>query len=396
MPHEGRGGGFHGGGHHGGGRYRRTIFWGPPIVWWGYGWRSPYYWEARAWCRIVAAFVVAIVVIIILIITVVAARYDNNTVSLSYLSPGDTRLVSPSSTLCESTTLNNPASTVSLTVYLLQNKPALSARNNFTVTRQFSVGYREYQYWSFYLYPGSIYTLSSCLVSGAIKYYIIKGKSSFDSWVSSLNGSAYSSILYSDQCRGTNRIGGLTFNSEDEYYFVFYNDFFTTVTVKMTLNFNGAEYMPQSGGVVDSCTAPPTSTCSLTIPYNSDYWVLVETSPPSDGQWDANVNAGTSCNARVWVYVVMVLAPLIGIILIVATTIRVCCCGSNDTQRGDTTYAPSTNLLCVQLIPVTTEIVTLPSAPPPPGMSSPGAFDPPPPYMYSEPPPPYSSAGSEM
>ena len=94
------------------------------------------------------------------------------------------------------------------------------------------------------------------------------------------------------------------------------------LTPKMTLT----EYMPQSGGVVDSCTAPPTSSCSLTIPYNSDYWVLVETSPPSDGQWDANVNAGTSYNACVWVYVVMVFAPLIGIILIVATTIGVCCC----------------------------------------------------------------------
>ena len=337
------------------------------------------------------ALVVAIVVSVI--VAAVAARYDNNTVSPSYLSPGDTRLVSPSSTLCESTTLNNPASTVSANVYLLQNKPTLSARNNFTVTSQFSVGYEEYQYWSFYLYPGSIYTLSSCLVSGAIKYYIIKGKSSFDSWVSS--PSSNYNYLYSNACGGTNRTGGQTFNYEDNYYFIFYSDFSYTPTVKMTLTFNRVEYMPQSGGVVESCTAPPTSTCSLTIPYNSDYWVLVETSPPSDGQWDANVNAGTSCNARAWVYVVIVLAPLIGIILIVATTIGVCCCvkkmsghqpRSNDTQR-DTSSAPSANLLSVPSIPATTEMVTLSSAPPPPGMPTPGAFDLPP--TYSGPPPSY-------
>ena len=315
----------------------------------------------------------AIAILIILIIAVVAARYDNNAVSPSYLSPGDTRLVSPSSTLCESTTLNNPASTVSANVYLLQNKPTLSAKNNFTVTSQFSVGYGEYQDWSFYLYPGSSYTLSSCLVSGSIKYYIIKGKSSFDSWVSS-HSSNYNYLLYSDSCGGTNRTGGQTFNSEDEYYFVFYNDFFTTATVKMTLTFNRVEYMPKSGGVVDSCTAPPTSTCSLTIPYNSDYWVLVETSPPSDGQWDANVNAGTSCNARVWVYVVMVFAPLIGIILIVATTIGVCCC-----VKKMSGHQPRSN-----------DYQSLPQQTPPPAPSAPKLDDQPPPYYASgTAPPPY-------
>ena len=380
MPHGGGhvgggGGGFHGGGFHGGGfhhhHHNSAVFVGPSIVWWGYGWRSPYYWEARAWSRFFVAFAIAI--LIILVVAVVAARY-NNFVSASYLSPGDTRLLDPSSTLCESTTLNNPTSTVSATVYLLQKKPELSATNNFTVTSQFPVGYRDHQYWSFYLYPGSTYTLSSCLVSGSIKFYVIKGKSSYDNWVSSPYSSNYNYLLYSSQCGGLNTTKFQQFNSEDEYYFVFYNDVFPMPNVKMTLTFNRVEYMPLSGGVVDSCTAPPTTSCTLTIPYNSDYWVLLETGPPSDGQWDANVDAGTSCNARAWVYVVIVFAPLLGISVIVAVTIAVCCC-----LKKASGYHPLPTTTATQQSQPTGAI---PSAPSPAK-----EYDQPPPYSGAAPPP---------
>lgn len=379
MPHGGGhiggggGGGFHGGGgggfHVGGGyhHHHHNIFVGPPVVWWGYGWRSPYYWETRAWSRVVVTLAIAFVIIVI--VGVVATRFDNNYVSPSYLSPGDTRIVGPSSTLCESTTLNNPTSTVSATVYLLQKKPDLSARNNFTVTDEFTMNYEDYQYKSFYLYPGSTYTLSSCLVSGSVKYYIIKGKSNFDSWVSSPYNSNYNYQLYSNRCGGSNKTDGQTFNSEDEYYFVYYNILYAPVDVAVTLTFYRTEYMPQTGGVVDSCTAPPTSSCSVTIPYNSNYWFLVETTHPSDGQWDTNINVGTSCNARVWVYVVIVFAPLIGVVVIVASIIAVCCCIKRVSGY--------------KRLPTTTE-QSPPSVP-----SAPKQYDQPPQYVASSAPPPY-------
>ena len=313
----------------------------------------------------------AIAVVIILIVAVVATRFENNSVSASYFSPGDTRVIGPSSTFCESTTLNNPTSTVSATVYLLQNKPVLSAKNNFTVTNQFfTILNTEYQYWSFYLYPGSTYTLSSCLVSGSVNYYIIKGKSNFDSWVNSPHSSYYSYQLYSNLCGGTNKTDGQTFNSEDEYYFVFYNEFYTPVNVAVTLTFNRIEYAPQPGSVMDSCTALPSSSCTMAIPYNSDYWFLVETTPPSDGQWDANINVGTSCNARVWVYAVIVLAPLIGVVVIVASTIAVCCCIKKMSGY--------------QSLPTTTTTTTQQGPPSPPKQ-----YDQPPSYTASSAPPPY-------
>ena len=362
--HSGGGGGYSSGYYGGGGyQYGRTIFSGPPIIWCENGWRSPYYWETRAWIRVVAALLVTAVVVVA--IAVVATRYSNNHASTSYLSPGDTRLLDTSTSLCESTTLNNPTSTVSATAYLLQKKPELSATNNFTVTSQFSVGYGDHQYWSFYLYPGSTYNLSSCLVSGSIKYYVIKGKSNYDNWVSSPYSSNYNYLLYASQCGQPNTTTFQHFSSEDEYYFVFYSDFSLIPNVKMTLTFNRVEYMPLSGGVVDSCTAPPTTSCTLTIPYNSDYWVLLETSPPSNGQWDANVDAGTSCNARAWVYVVIVFAPLLGISVIVAVTIAVCCClkkASIDEAESPINQQGTSSAVSNPLnVPVTTETTSFTS-----------------------------------
>ena len=288
--------------------------------------RILHYWRARAWSRV--GVVVVIVILIIVVSAVVSTRYDGNVhISATSLSPGDTRLVSPSSTLCESTTLNNPTSIVSATVFLLHRKPILGARDNFTLTDTFHLAYKEYRYWSFYMYPGSRYALSSCLTYGSVAYYVIKGEGNFVSWINARYTSEYSALHYSDHCGTTNRTTDQIVTSEDQYYFVFYNTFYMASNVHATLTINSVGYLPHSGGVVDSCTAPPTSSCSLIIPHDSEYTVLVETSPPTNGRWDTSVNVGTTCEPRVWVYVISVLVPLLGIAAITAgIVIAVCCC----------------------------------------------------------------------
>ncbi|KAL5484199.1 hypothetical protein EMCRGX_G020657 [Ephydatia muelleri] len=253
--------------------------------------RILHYWRARAWSRV--GVVVVIVILIIVVSAVVSTRYDGNVhMSATSLSPGDTRLVSPSSTLCESTTLNNPTSTVSATVFLLHRKPILGARDNFTLTDTFHLAYKEYRYWSFYMYPGSGYALSSCLTYGSVAYYVIKGEGNFVSWINARYTSEYSALHYSDHCGTTNRTTDQIVTSEDQYYFVFYNTFYMASNVHAMLTINSVGYLPHSGGVVDSCTAPPTSSCSLIIPHDSEYTVLVETSPPTNGRWDTSVNVG--------------------------------------------------------------------------------------------------------
>lgn len=290
--------------------------------------RILHYWRARAWSRV--GVVVIFVILIIVVSVVVSTRFDGSVhISATYLSPGDTRLVSPSSTLCESITLNNPSSTVSATVFLLHRKPIIAARDNFTVTDQFQLArYRDYRYKSFYMYPGSSYTLSSCLTSGMLAYYVIKGTGNFEKWINTLYASEPSVLHYSDKCGVANRTTNKMFTSEDQYYFVFFNTYPTTSNVHVMLTINSVGYLPHSGGVVDTCTASPTtSSCSLVIPHGSDYTFLVETSPPTNGRWDTSVDVATTCDPRVWVYVISVLAPLLGIAAITASVaIAMCCC----------------------------------------------------------------------
>lgn len=320
------------------------------------GGRVLHYWRARAWSRV--GVVIVIVLLIIIVCAVVSTRYEGDVyISATHLSPGDTRLVSPSSVLCESTTLNNPASTVSATVFLLHRKPLLSSRYNFTISDNVRIAYEGYQYWSFYMYPGSSYTLSSCLTSGSVGHYVIKGKRNFDSWVNSFFTSESNALHYNDPCSGANRTTEKIFTSEDQYYFVFYNTFYTASNIHITLAINIAGYLPHSGGVMDSCTAPPTSSCTLAIPYDSDFTLLVETSPPSDGRWEANVNVGTTCNPRVWVYVLSVLMPLLGVAAIATVIIiTVYCCVKGCSFRKDVDL--STQKMS-STVPVSSDVVIL-------------------------------------
>ena len=351
------------------------------------------YWRTRAWSRV--GVVILIVILIIVIAAVVATRHEERVLaSETYLSPGDTRLVTPSTTLCQGTTLNNPSSTVSATIFLLHSKPLLGELNNFTVSKQFKISSQDYQFWSFYLYPGSTYTLSSCLESGSVYYYVIKGRSNLNSWLGDLYSSKLSFLHYSDQCNSvTNRTASQTFTSEDEYYFVFYNNYHLTSSIRMTLTFNRVGYLPRTGGVLDFCTAPPSSSCSLAIPYASDVTCLVETSPPSDGRWDANdVNVRATCDPRVWVYVVSVLVPLVGLAASVAGIIAVYCCCVRKmsvyrlaTAPPPKASQPSPLSAQTSFVPTVQPTAEQKMAPPPPAPpSSPGqSSDQPPPPPYS-------------
>lgn len=368
-----------------------------PIVWWGHGWHSPYYWEARAWRRVVAALVSLVVLIVV--IAVIAAHYDNTAFSATDLSPGDTRLAVHSSTFCESTTLSNHFSEVPVSIHLLKNKPVLSARSNFTVTDRFRLTTDQKWYWNFYLYPGSSYNLSGCLLStGLVRYYIIKGTGNFDSWTRSSN---YDYTLFSELCGGINKTDSRMFDSEDHYYFAFLGDSDFVADVKVTLSFHRLEYTSQVGDEVDSCTAPPESSCSLPIPYNSDYWFMVEAgSPPSDGNWNAISDVHTSCDARAWVYVVIVFAPLIGVLSAVTATAAVCygvkrmprSCPDSTAQNGTSAVTPALTLVTVHPVPpapvrpspqadAAPKPASIPSALPLVSNTLPPAYkDPPPPY----------------
>ena len=178
-------------------------------------------------------------------------------------SPSDTRIISVSSQLCQGAKLNSLSSLTTGVIYLLQTKPRL-AKDNFTLTytKANLALSNSYEYLSFYLYPGTTYSLSACLGSGssAVTYLVIKGTSTFNQWVDSGSSNlAYSNsarllTALTSQCGVMDSLDKLTFNSEDDYYFIFDNINSASASVTYTVSFDRYEYVPSSGVIVDNCS----------------------------------------------------------------------------------------------------------------------------------------------
>ena len=396
MPHGGGHaghGGFHGGRHRHSGGVR------------GYGSGGSFG---------IVLIAIAIVLIILIVPTTVTYRDNSSPLSL-VLSPGDTRIVSRASSVCQGVKLSSTSPSVNSTLYLLRNAPKLLATNSFVLPNKvvaLARGY--YEDWSFHLYPGSKYSLAACLNFGdSVKFYIIKGTSNFNSWIKTPTDSRalLSSILnVNNLCDNFNVTGSLSFTAEDDYYFVFYNfdSAGSSASVQVTFTFDRTEYLPESVGIVDKCTTTAYSSCSLNIPYNSDYTFLIQTTPPTDGDWGANVDVTASCYARGWVYAVieisMIALVAAGVIMVLAIFCRdrmkrVCAQvthTSSDPPTTTYTSAPASStdaLLTPPPIGFRDAVLT----PPPPPDYANGILAPPPqdnkdalpPDYKDEPPPPY-------
>ena len=294
--------------------------------------------------------------LLFLIIAIVSVRFNgNNDKWDDWYAPGETRTGYHSSVFCSSVTLENPSITSSASVYLLRNEPELTKLYNFTITDSLVLGYMYYRYWNFYMYPGSNYTFSSYLTSGSVSYYLIKGKTNFQNWHRT-DGYSLDSVSFSSV---SNKTRSRSFTVEDEYYFVLYNPYKADAKFQVTLAFNRTEYSAQSGSVVTSCTAAPSSKCTMDIPYNSDYTVLIEAGAPGNGDWGTNVEIDTACNPRVWVYVMIVLLPTLGVVALVTCIAVACSC---IRRRRRYSSLPSVTM---QEVVVEDSETALPSNPPP-------------------------------
>ena len=274
--------------------------------------------------------------------------YRDYTKTSLQVSPGDTRLLNPSVSLCQSISLNAPSTdfdSVTAYLYRLETKPSTSAANTFTISKTISLSNKRYEYWSYYLYPGSSYSVEACAVSGQVTYYAIKGFGDFDIWTVDSSTETPKGVI--DNPCGSTSPSSTTISVEDEYYFVFYNTAAERATIQLNLTFNRFEYRAETGGVTGNCTQPSSSSCSLDIPYNLNYKLtfLIETSPPKNGTWDANVYVSTTCGARAWAFAVIE----IGVLLILVLGPGLCVCVlwlkcRRNTGKGDTTTKLDTEL----------------------------------------------------
>lgn len=261
---------------------------------------------------------------VVLLIAPVTVTYQKNRPQLSFVfSPGENRVVPLSNAWCQGTTLySGSLATVAASMYLLQTMPALTARNNVTITNNNIQSYTySYQTWTFHLHSGSNYSITACVkyAGYSVQFYVIKGKTSYNAWVENPSiartSGNYYVLTFNNLCTNNTASlmsSSLTFSTEDDYYFVLYNSITFLV---FTLSIERAEYLPTSGGMVSSCTTASFSSCSLSIPYNPDYVILIETSSPTDGIWSTAVSVSASCDARAWPYAVIEISMAIAVVI---------------------------------------------------------------------------------
>lgn len=322
-------------------------------------------------------------VVLIVVICSISIRYSGvQGGSENYYAPGDTRIVSYNPAFCQSLTLKDTSST-GATLYLLKEKPALTGSDNFTITQQYNILFGNEYHLYYYLHQGSDVSGTMCLVSGATsKFYFIKGTNNFNRWQDDKRSSH--ALVYFDiiaPCSSP-RVFTHSITSEDQYYFVFYNPIYASSKVYTTLTFNRALYqIANQNDIVDSCfTGGRSSTCTLDVPFQSNYTALIIVD--SSESMDDNISIDTSCGARVWMYAVITVVPVLFVVLCIIGTVVTCVLVKRHRQKK---YEPLNDPPTATAADLGTGgLATEP--PPPPFNPDYGAST-----LSSEPPPAYAS-----
>ena len=223
------------------------------------------YWENGCGCSwykkaICIGMAVGMIIAIILIVIVIGVRYDKyNEKGALHMTPGDTRLITYSSRFCKSLTLKNTGlpNNFNTTLVTVGTKPELSASaTDFQITvNDLTLNYGLYQFWRFYLYPGSTFGLTSCILNGqGMELDIVRGRY-FDAWLKAPGSYQHleRKFTITTLCSsGTMQSNNYTFDSEDKYYFAFIGINDDNEGINATLDFTSPEYVIKT--VIDSCS----------------------------------------------------------------------------------------------------------------------------------------------
>ena len=339
-------------------------------------------------------FLITFIIVLSVSLSIRYNDYDSN--SDNAFAPGDTRILSYSSSFCDGLTLSGDDSA---TLYLLRSTPPLSGpTNNFSTKFEADNPADSYKYLYYYLYPGSKMEMTYCLsgTSGPLTFALIKGKSNFNSWED--DGNSYHTLTQftvSNPCSQSIAKFPFVFTSEDTYYFVFDNLRLRSVSLNATLVLNRTEYLPNQVSIYDSCNILLYGQCSVSVPYRSGYVALLEVNSDDTGEPDSNLHYSWSCNPRVWIYVLIVLLPLLFVLVTMLIVLTVCIMYVRKRSQKYATLPTVATETPADATVTTTTVMTTPSAPP----SVNPTYIPPPTYGSTEPvnpPPPYPTDDYKM
>ena len=236
-------------------------------------------------------------------------------------SPGDSRLFNFSSN-CRQITITDNSKTSPATLYLVTENLALTKQNPFKIYHaSLSIDQANYEYWQYFLYPNSHFNMTVCSNSKLnAQFYIIKGSQDFKRWTKGKNvqNEAFLNVVYS--CDDKHELE-FTASYQEEYFFVFHNPSTYVVDIKLDMTFE--RYLPVPPFYdVPSCSTSSTGSCTLQVPTDQSYKILITTDVASDVDWEENVAVSWACENRASSYVKAVLDANVlfslGIVMIVS------------------------------------------------------------------------------
>lgn len=307
-------------------------------------WRNDHSKKGVCCCTAAAGIVAALAVL-----TVIGVRYGRfNEKAALHMTPGDTRLISYSSRFCESLTLKNTGlpNNFNTTLVTVRSKPELSVNATTSITViDLTLSYGLYQFWRFYLYPGSTIGLRACILNGkGMELDIVRGRK-FGAWLKAPGSYQHleKKFTITTKCSsGTMQSNNYTFEAEDEYYFAFIGLTDNSAGINGTLDFTSPEYAINET-FIDSCSTGRQSvhghSCTISVPYHSDSYGLILVEDISLGTYasSAAVDVEWTCNPRVWLYAIIVISPATFVVLLFSAIVTACWCAK--TKRSSK-YTP--------------------------------------------------------
>ena len=288
-----------------------------------------------------------------------------------FFSLGDTRIVPLpfNSFFCSELTLEANTAVTGASVYLITDTPPLT-NNSFTFSTYFSTGSYQYEYWSYFLYPGSNFSTSVRVIFPRREgiFYLIKGYSNFQQFVDNPQSQPNEVLdFFSIPClrQYTHQVS-FQVQEEDDYYLVYQARQTCTSrrvsSLYLSVRISVSRFLYSTAGLTNApqCSAPSIGQCSLNVPNDPNYRALIAvTAIPRDNTLGGFLDINLHCSSsRGWAYAVVVLVPLLLVVGVINTTaillvvrrrdsLRATCCRRHNTQTT-TTEAATTSAVELQ------------------------------------------------
>ena len=282
-------------------------------------------------------------VIIILSATIsvhyTASHYTDDD-GLQY-SPFDTRIIPVSNALCQGLRLTVEGSKYGLycaSLYMLKSPPTLTDYDRFEFYDLPSIPADHYKYYTFYMYPGSNFTVSVCIsgtFTGHSTFKLIKSSKTFKEWVnSSYHVPSNASFDIDVSCHG-NRTKSYNVTEEDYYYLVFDTD--DKVSLDIDVSFYRTLYHFNRTAVSDTCSVTTEITgtsCSVKVPLSGETAFVTLWPLDIAEDWKDGIKLATYCEPRQWGYVAISIFMLVMVTSVMAcASIRLCGNKTSGKQR---------------------------------------------------------------